>query len=112
MVCGGVLHHPVLSCPPRLAGRQADRLGSGFGKGGRNLSPGTNLLDWSSTEYQISTMVVSFLADKACLVGVAVFEPGPASEPPTLRTPRKDDVLCVLSGCVCVPRPGKARVHD
>lgn len=42
--------------------------------------------------------VLHHLADKACPVGVVVFEPGPG------RRGNHD-----LSGMVCVPRPGKAR---
>lgn len=42
--------------------------------------------------------VLHHLADKACPVGVVVFEPGPG------RRGNHD-----LSGMVCVPRPGKAK---
>lgn len=94
-----VVCYAILSSPSgRLAGWVR---GSGREGGGQNLSPGTNLLDWRSTEYQISRTSVCFLADKACLVGEVVLELGPASEP-ILHTHRKDDVLCVLSGMVCV----------
>lgn len=83
---------PVLSSP---SGRQARRLGSGFGKGGRNLV-GDKIS--RETDEQRAPDINNVCSSPVVWWLLAL---GPASEP-ILHTRRRDDVLCVLSGTVCV----------